>query len=116
MEGAMTDGAGSPDSLGLTETVSEALNRLNAAGYTDSYRAEPDGLRAVNARCIHAPENVVIDEVVRFEGASDPDDEAIVFALRCTPHRIKGTYATSYGPNIAAADAEMVRRLSAANS
>lgn len=100
--------------VGLTETVSEAVNRLSAAGYTDDYRAEADGLHAVTAGCVHAPEAMTVDEVVRFEGATDPDEEAIVFALRCQPHGTRGTYATAYGPKITSSDAEMVRRLSAA--
>ena len=93
------------------ETVAEAVNRLSAAGYADDFRAESGGLRAVRAGCVHPPETLRIDEVVRFEGCTDPDDEAIVFALRCTVHGTKGTYTTSYGTNITPADAERVRRL-----
>lgn len=109
----MSDEAAIPELVGLSETVSEALNRLSGAGYGDDYRTEADGLLAVVAGCLHTPEGLVIDEVVRFEGASDPDDEAIVFALRCRTHGTRGTYATSYGPNMSAVDAEMVRRLRA---
>ncbi len=95
------------------ETLSEVVNRLTAAGYTDDFRAEPEGLRAVPSGCIHTPESLIIDEVVRYEGMTNPDDEAIVFALRCDAHGIKGTYVTAYGPQMPALDAEMVRRLSA---
>ncbi len=93
------------------ETVAEAVNRLSAAGYADDFRAERGGLRALRAGCVHAPESLSIDEVVRFEGITDPADEAIVFALRCKLHGTKGTYTTSYGTNMTCADAEMVRRL-----
>ena len=93
------------------ETVSAAVNRLSAAGYADDFRAEAGGLRALAAGCVHAPEQMRIDEMVRFEGVSDPDDEAIVFALRCIPHGVRGTYAAPYGANVPAADVEMVRRL-----
>jgi hypothetical protein len=99
--------------IGVMETVSDAINRLCQAGYTDDYRAEPNGLRAVNAGCVHAPEALTVDHVMRFEGPTDPDEEAIVFALGCRPHGIKGTYATSYGPKMSPLDAEMVPRLSA---
>jgi GrpB-like predicted nucleotidyltransferase (UPF0157 family) len=95
------------------ETVSHAVDRLTAGGYRDDFRAEVDGLRAVHAGCVHPPESLIINEVVRFEGITDPDDEAIVFALRCEPHGVTGTYATSYGAGMAALDADMVRRLSA---
>ncbi len=100
-------------SIGTTETIAEAINRLSAAGYTDDFRAEAGGLRAVNARCLHAPETFAVDEIVRFEGMTDPADEAIVFALRCKLHGTRGTYTTPYGANMAPIDAEMVRRLNA---
>ena len=94
------------------ETLSQVVNRLNAAGYTDDFRAEPNGLRAVASGCTHTPESLRIDEVVRFEGVTDPDDEAIVFALHCRTHGTRGTYVTAYGPQMSPLDAEMVRRLS----
>lgn len=100
--------------VGQTETVSEAVNRFSAAGYNDSFVADPGGLRAVNARCVHAPETLVVEDVLRFEGITDSSDEAIVFALRCKLHGTKGTYVTSYGPAMSPADAEMARRLKAA--
>lgn len=94
-----------------TESVSGTIARLSAAGYSDDFRAEAGGLRAVNAGCVHAPELMRVDEVIRFEGTSDPDDEAIVFALRCEPHGVKGTYAAPYGADVPGCDAEMLLRL-----
>ena len=32
-----------------TETLSQAIDRLTAQGYTDEFRAESDGMRAVVA-------------------------------------------------------------------
>lgn len=93
------------------ETLSQAVDRLTAAGYRDDFRAERGGLRALGTDCLHEPESLVIEELVRFEGASDPGDEAILFALHCSVHGTRGTYAVVYGPAIDALDAEMVRRL-----
>jgi len=94
------------------ETLSKAVERLTAAGYRDDFRAESGGLRAVGTDCLHEPESLVIEDVVRFEGASDPADEAVVFALRCRIHGTQGTYVVSFGPSVDSLDAEMVRRLS----
>lgn len=44
---------------------------------------------------------------------SDPGDETIIFALRCGPHGVKGTYVAAYGAAVTAIDAEMVERLKA---
>jgi hypothetical protein len=95
----------------FTETLSQAVDRLTAAGYTDDFRAEPDGMRAVVAGVIYRPESLAIEEVVRFEGISDPADEAIVFALHCREDGIKGTYTVPFGPEMGALDAEMIRGL-----
>ena len=93
------------------ETLAQAVDRLSAAGYREDFRAEPGGLRAVTSGCVHAPEALVIEEIARFEGASDPQDQAILFALRCEVHGVQGTYVVAYGPATAPLDAEMVRRL-----
>jgi hypothetical protein len=93
------------------ETVAHAVDRLTAAGYRDSFRAEADGLHAVPGGCLHAPESLTVDEVVRFEGVTDPGDEAIVFALRCGEHGVRGTFVIAYGTNATEQEAQMARRL-----
>jgi len=93
------------------ETLSQATQRLAAAGYTDDFRAEDGGLRAIEHDCVHAPETLVIDEIHRFEGVSDPQDESMLFALRCPDHDVRGTYVVAFGPDVGARDADMVRRL-----
>jgi hypothetical protein len=98
------------------ETLSEAVDRLRAAGYRDSFRAEAGGIRALGADRLYAPEQLVIDEVVRFEGTSDPADEAILFALRADDGAVRGTFVSGYGPTIEPEKAELVRRLPAARA
>jgi hypothetical protein len=101
--------AGKP---GVMETISEALARLDAAGFIDAFRAEPGVLRALAAARSFAPESLVVEEVRRFEGESDPDDMAIVFALRSAAGDVRGTFTSAYGPKLAdPAAAEMLRRL-----
>ena len=93
------------------ETVSEALQRLTAAGYTDEYRAEAHGLRSLSKDTIHPPSAFSVDEIVRFEGDSDPSDESAVFALTSRADGTRGTYTVAYGPMMDALDAQMVRGL-----
>jgi hypothetical protein len=93
------------------ETLSQAVERLRTAGYRDDFRAERGGLRALESGCLHEPASLVVEEVVRFEGASDPGDEAVLFALRCEAHGARGTYVVTYGPYVDPLDAEAVRRL-----
>lgn len=79
-----------------TETIARVVDRLSHEGYPAQFRAEPEGLRAVNGGT-YAPEDVVVEKLARFEGISDPDDEAVVFAVRA-PDGTRGTYTSTYGP------------------
>ena len=95
------------------ETVSEALQRLASAGYADAYRADTRGLRNLSNGRVDPPETFRVDEVVRFEGESDPSDESAVFALalETESHSAKGTYTVGYGSLMDPLDADMVSRL-----
>ncbi len=93
------------------ETISEALARLTAAGYADEYRAEANGLRSSRTGEILPPDRFRVDEIVRFEGESDPSEESAIFALTANAGDGKGTYTIAYGPLMDALDADMVRRL-----
>ncbi len=95
----------------FTETLSQAIDRLTAQGYTDEFRAESDGMRAVVAGVLYRPESLVVVEVARFDGISDPADEAMVLALHGREDGIKGTYTVPFGPGIGDLDAEMMHRL-----
>lgn len=95
------------------ETLAEATRRLADAGYGETFRAEEEGLRAVGADRRFAPEELAVDEVVRFEGASDPADEAALFAVRA-PDGLRGTFVVTYGPSAPPLEAEMAKRLGGA--
>jgi hypothetical protein len=94
------------------ETLSEAIARLEAAGYGDAFRPDQGRLWAEAARRFFAPESLVVEEVVRFEGESDPDDQAILFALRSPTGDVRGTFSTSYGVNVDPSSVEILRNLS----
>lgn len=97
------------------ESMQEALARLEGEGYTDELRAETDGLHHlhVDRAGDHAidPATLAVREVVRFEGASDPDEQAAVFAVECVECGIKATYTVTYGPGMSPEDNEAVLRL-----
>ena len=93
------------------ETVREALERLDRMGYVDEFRADGDGLRSRATGAIAPPETFRVDEIVRFEGESDPSDESAIFALRSPEGGARGTYTVAFGTLMDAGDAEMVRRL-----
>jgi hypothetical protein len=101
-----------PDTM---DTLSEALARLEARGFRESFRAEGGKLRALQADRTFAPSELVVEHVYRFEGASNPDDMAIVFALRSAAGDVRGTFTTEYGAMLSDPEAaEVMRELSRA--
>ena len=93
------------------ETMREAITRLEARGFLQAIRATQGGELQVDDERPVAPESLIIEEVVRFEGESDPEDEAVLFALRTADGRVQGTFASSFGTRIDADSAEAIQRL-----
>ena len=92
------------------ETLSEAMARLVSDGYTEDVSAHDDGkLHFSGCHSACDATNIGIDHVVRFEGDSNPDDEAVLFALDCGAH--KSLYAVAFGPGTPPNDVTAVRAL-----
>ncbi len=64
------------------ETLREAIARLEQRGFRQAFRATSDGKLYVTGESSLAPEELIVEETVRFEGESDPGDESVLFALR----------------------------------
>lgn len=87
--------------------MSQASRRLRDEGYVESWIAEGDVLRRFTSTTTFDPKLVTVDEVVRFEGSSDPGDGAILFALSSRDgHR--GQYGTAYGPETPSEDVAVI--------
>jgi hypothetical protein len=95
-------------------TVTEAIARLRRDGYVEDFSADDGALRCGSCRCSMDPGSVTVDAAYRFEGESDPDDEAAVFGLTCVECDAKGVYVVAYGPSMGADDAAVVARLATA--
>jgi hypothetical protein len=93
------------------ESLVDAIERLEARGFRHSLRARDGALRVVGTGERHVPDELAIDETVRFEGETDPDEELVLFALRAVDGSPLGTYAVQFGPATLREDAEVVRRL-----
>lgn len=98
------------DPSGQMETMSEATVRLRAAGYIENWIAEDGKLRCFTNTATYEPESVTVDEVVRFEGPSDPGDEAILFALS-GPSGHRGQFSAAYGPETSVEDVRVILAL-----
>ena len=98
------------DSTARMETLHAALARLARAGYGEELRARPDGFRDERGR-VHPPETLVVDEIARFEGESDPADEAVLFALSTSDGSVRGAFVAMFGPSSDPVGAELIKRL-----
>ena len=85
-------------------TLSEILNKLQAEGYTEDFNTKPDTINA-------DPGNFVIDHHYRFEGESNPDDEAVVYAISSLNNEIKGVLVDGYGTSSDDATEDVVKNL-----
>ena len=94
------------------ETLSEAIARLEARGFRDSFEPAAGRLRALQAGRLFAANELVVEEVVRFEGESDPSEEAILFALRSAKGDVRGTFVAGFGTLSDPSRAEIVGQLS----
>ena len=94
------------------ETLQQAIGRLRELGYTQDWYAKDGSLRCGARGATYDPATVTVDHIVRFEGTSDPGDEAILFALT-TECSHRGLYSAAYGADMSAADIDVVRALPA---
>ena len=93
------------------ETMLEAMARLRELGYLQDLSSLPGGrLRCSSCDEVVDASEAVIDEIVRYEGASDPDDEEILAAIT-TPAGHKGLFLAAYGPATPADDVAVLRAL-----
>ena len=78
-------------------TVTEVLDKLRAEGYLEDFNLQQNCLvcRRANYSVFH--DEFVIDRVFRFEGNSDPADEATVYAISSPKYGIKGVLVNGAG-------------------
>ena len=91
------------------DTLSQTLNALKKEGYAEDFNLHPDCIECQGKKL--QPGEFVIDKVFRFEGESDPSDEAILYAISSKDHSIKGTLVNGYGIYSDDVTDEMIRAL-----
>ena len=79
------------------KTLATCVNKLVLDGYTEDFKASESGLLSLQHEKIYSPEQVHIVNFFRFEGASDPADNSIIYVIE-TDDGVKGTLVDAYGP------------------
>jgi hypothetical protein len=92
------------------DTVSEAVNKLKERGYILDFNLEADQIICPQHALRLAPSEFEITEVYRFEGNSDPGDEAVVYAIE-SKHGQKGILVNGFGISAESVGGEMIEKL-----
>lgn len=77
-------------------TVAEAVDGLTKRGFAEQFRIEDGYLHGLETSETFPAADVIIREVHRFEGVSDPDNMAVVYAVETT-NGIRGTLTDAFG-------------------
>lgn len=77
-------------------TLTEALDDLRRRGYTEDFDLRPTCIECAAMQLELHPDEFEIMEVYRFEGASNPDDSAVVYAI-AGKDGLKGVAVDAYG-------------------
>jgi hypothetical protein len=88
--------------------VADAVEQLRKQGYTLDFNLKENQLMA--GEYTYTADEFEIVDLYRYEGPSDPADEAIVYAL-ASPSGVKGVLVSGYGYTMDEASIETLKRL-----
>ena len=77
-------------------TLTACVNKVTRDGYTDAMKVTKQGLYSTTKDKTYAPDEVRIIDFYRFEGQSDPADNAILYVIETTDGA-KGMIIDAYG-------------------
>jgi len=78
-------------------TVTEVIAHLREKGYIEDLNLQKNSLVCRKGHFSVLHDEFVIDKVYRFEGDSDPADEASVYAISSAKYDIKGILVNGAG-------------------
>lgn len=82
---------------GFMLCLSDQIRELQKKGYTENLTDKFDHFSCQSGKYRMYPSDFYVDEIVRFDNSSDPDDQSILYAISCDRHNLKGLYIESYG-------------------
>jgi len=80
-------------------SVTEAIALLEADGYRTDFSFSDGTVHCGACGLSHEPTHLVVRHTFRFEGDTDPGDEAIVLGIECPACGMRGTVVSAYGPD-----------------
>ena len=92
-------------------TVSQTIDGLKKEGYTMDFNINQECVACHKTNIVLSPDEFEIDAVCRFEGESNPDDEAVVYAISSPKFGVKGVLINAYGTYADGASNALVQKL-----
>jgi len=77
-------------------TLTQAIDNAVKRGYSENFKLVSTGLTTENDGKLYSPSDVRIEDFFRFEGDSDPEDNAILYLIETNDGR-KGLVIDAYG-------------------
>jgi hypothetical protein len=78
------------------KSLSSCINKMKEDGYAEDFQVTKKGMTTYDADKVYNPDQVSIINFYRFEGASDPADNSILYVIE-TDDGVKGTLVDAYG-------------------
>ena len=79
------------------KSLAACMESLKSDGFTSNFMAKENGLYNIDTKSTYTPLQIKIVNFYRFEGASDPGDSSILYALEAEDGT-RGLLSDSYGP------------------
>ncbi len=79
------------------DTLSQTIEALRKEGYTEDFNLQENCLECREGKYKMFHDEFIIDKYFRFEGDSDPADEATVYAISSKEHNLKGILVNGAG-------------------
>lgn len=84
------------DQTTVMNSMSECVSFLTSKGFTEQFKVGDNKLISLSDQEAYAVNDVTAIDFYRFEGSSDPDDTAILYAIETVDGK-KGTLVNAYG-------------------
>lgn len=92
-------------------TLSQAINKLKLEeGYEHDFNLLDEEIEIKSKKQTFGIDEFDVDKVLRFEGMSNPDDNAILYAIT-TSNNIKGVLVDGYGVSSGQVSKRMMEKL-----
>ena len=92
-------------------TLSETMNELRKEGYLEDFNLQQNCLECRNGEFKVFADEFKVDKFFRFEGASNPSDSSILYAISSDSKNLKGLLVNAYGIYSEPMTDEMIEKL-----